>query len=497
MAESPAIQSGVGKLDLSAIGSPQEAQALAERTERTVPAYRQFLAQRGWNGGAFSSRPPIDKASYLLPSPFDQLLGGDSDQTLTIFKSSGSSGHSFYWPQLKSANRSSAEFMLGYLERTFEVHRHRTLAIVGLALGSWIGGEHLSWVLKNAAAAAPYPFAVFSPGSSHEEIIEMCRKADRFVDRILVVLCPSAIGHLMLRAEQSQRPLPLAKMRYLVLGEPFDETLRISIARKAGLSQTEPLMFSIYGSADTGPIGVESPASVALRKILRGRADRCIPFGCNPERVPHFFHACAPDAYLEIDDGEILVTRWQGVPLVRYNLHDAVRFYDWAATRETALSLAKGADPVEKDLLGLIEHSSADLPPLVAVFGRSDASLILCGTNLSESMLDAAVRDEALAPYLTGIYRARIAEEDGRQILRFDLELRAGTVSDSGTADAVYARLVQALGRQQPEFLDDWRNVYSAWDADPKRRILQFDLAPWPTLSRTIEASVKQRGIRK
>lgn len=487
----------MGGLTLSAIGSPQAAQALAEKTERTVPAYRRFLTQKGWSGGGFSSRPPTDKASYLLPSSFDHLLGGDFDQTFTIFKSSGSSGHGFYWPQLRTMNRASAELLRGYLEQAFEIHRRRTLAIVGLALGSWIGGEHLSWVMKNIAAAAPYPFSVFSPGSSHEEVIEMCRRADRFVDQILVVVCPSAIGHLLLRAEESRRPLPLPKIRYLVLGEPFDETLRISLARKSGLTEADPLMLSIYGSADTGPIGIESPASVALRKLLRGREDRCVPFGCNPARVPHLFHACAPDAYLEAVDGELLVTRWQGVPLVRYNLHDSVRLYDWADARETLLSFTRGQDSEDQDLRRSLEASSPDLPPLVAVLGRSDASLILCGTNISEGMLDAAVRDEALSPYLTGLYRARLAEEDGRQVLRFDLELRAEVTPDGPTADTLYARLVQALGRQQPEFLDDWRNVYSAWDADPKRRILQLDLMPWPALSQTLGTSAKQRGIQK
>jgi hypothetical protein len=57
--------------------------------------------------------------------------------------------------------------------------------------------------------------------------------------------------------------------------------------------------------------------------------------------------------------------------------------------------------------------------------------------------------------------------------------------------------LVQALGREQPEFLDDWRNVYSTWDADPQRRILRLNCLPYPALSQRLEKDIKQRGIRK
>jgi phenylacetate-CoA ligase len=255
--------------ELTSLGSVETAQNIAARAERVVPAYQHFLAlHKCKTSGSFHMRPVVDKHSYLLAFPFEQLVGDDFEQTFTIFKSSGSSGHSFYWPQLKSAHRSSAEFLRNYLEQAFEVQHKKTLAIVGLALGSWIGGEHFSWVLKSMAVNTQYPFSVFSPGSCHDEIIEMSRRASKYADQILLVVCPSAIGHILLRAEQSGRPLPLEKMRYMVLGEAFSENLRSSLQTRAGLPETANVMFSVYGSADTGALGVESPASVALRKLL-------------------------------------------------------------------------------------------------------------------------------------------------------------------------------------------------------------------------------------
>jgi phenylacetate-CoA ligase len=480
------------------LGSLENAQAIAGRVERAVPAYRQFICQREWTpGNPFPARPAMDKASYLLAFPFDQLVGEDFEQTFTIFKSSGSSGHSFYWPQLKDAHRSSAEFLRRYLEQAFEVHQKKTLAIVGLALGSWIGGEHFSWVLKSMAVTAPYPFSVFSPGSYHDEIIEMSRHAGKYVDQILLVVCPSAIGHILLRAEQSGRPLPLEKMRYLVLGEPFTENLRRSLQTRAGLAESANIMFSVYGSADTGALGVESPVSVALRKLLTTNEALAQALGFGAGGIPHLFHCAAQDAFLESVEGELLVTRWQGIPLVRYNLHDSVRLLCWAKVREQVLNHPGPDSSSERVFRNLIEQAGADLPDLIAIAGRADACLILCGTNVSESMLDSAVKSDNLAAYLTGLYYARIIEDDGRQLLAFDLELKDGVSNNAATADAIYTRLVQALGREQPEFLDDWRNVYSTWDADPQRRILRLNCLPYPALSQRLEKDIKQRGIRK
>jgi phenylacetate-CoA ligase len=197
---------------------------------------------------------------------------------------------------------------------------------VGLALGSWIGGDFFSWLLKSVAINAPYPLAMFSPGNKHDEIIAMLHSAERFVDQFILVCCPSAIGHLVLRSKENDWPLPLHKMRYLVIGEAFPETLREELQIKA--SEGDTLMFSVYGSADTGLLGFESPASVILRKICI--ADPLVGEDLGLGRVtPHFFHHADPDTYLESIDNELCVTKWQGIPLVRYNLHDSVRLYYW------------------------------------------------------------------------------------------------------------------------------------------------------------------------
>lgn len=467
-------------LELSCLGNRDRARAVAARAAKTVPAYARHLA--GANvppePAEWDRLPPTDKKNYLLAHPFADLLADDFADTFTIFSSSGSSGRPFYWPQLKEGSRESAARLRTLLEGVFRVHERRTLAIVGLALGSWIGGEHFSWVLKSLAAEAPYPFAVFSPGNQHDEIIGMIESAGRFVDQVVLFVCPSAIGHLRLRAEQQGRPLPLARLRFVVIGEPFPESVRLELQAQAGVAPEEPVMLSIFGSADTGVLGFESPASA----LVRGRCERDrglaeqLGFG---GVVPHLFHQADPGALLENVEGELCVTKWQGVPLVRYNLHDAVRLMSWRAIAERAGALCAGAQ---------------GLPDILAITGRADSCLLLCGTNLTESMLDAAVRSPGLAAWLTGNYRARVTQEGGRQRLEFTLECRAANVPPEEVADAVYPLLVDALGRVQPEFKDDWQNIYRRWDDDPALRILALKPVAWPALAE--DRRIKQRGVR-
>lgn len=479
----------------TSLGSRDLAEALASRAEKGVPAYRRLLKAQGFHPGSpFESRPLTDKGNYVTAENFTDLLAEDYQETFTIFRSSGSSGQTYYWPQLKEAHRTTAAALRRFLEAGFAVHEKKTLAIVGLALGSWIGGEHFSWALKSMAVETPYPFSVFSPGSRHREIIEMIRLTERFADQFILFLCPSAIAHLLLRAEMIKRNLPLSKMRYVVLGEPFPEALRSSLQAKSGLESCQPFMFSVYGSADTGVLGTESLASVAARKMLTENEGLCRSLGFEAP-VPHLFHLTSPDSYLEDVNGELCATRWQGIPLLRYNLHDSVRLINWREFRQAVLSSSL-LRPEDKCYAGVLSAAGEALPDLMAISGRADRCLILCGTNLTEAMLDAAVRDKVLEGVLTGAYRARILYEDERQYLAFDLEFRQGADTDGKALDRVYNRLVQALGQVQPEFLDDWQNVYSPWDRDPGKRILRLNPLAWPALSEATEKGIKPRKLK-
>jgi len=476
------------------IGWKWQGEKVASKAQQQVTAYGRFLADRGLNSNpAFDQLPVTDKESYALAYPYEELMGKDRDKILAIFRSSGSSGNSFFWPVLKSSSRFIPQTARLFLERSFAIHKRKTMVVVGLGLGSWLPGENFSWGVKNVAMQVNYPFWVFTPGTNFQEIIEMIDRMQNLVEQIIILITPAAIAHLHLKASELGQSLPLAKLKYVLLGEPFPESIRSYFRDQAGISPATPFMLSMYGSADTGGLGVESIASVAVRQLLEQNPDLAEELGIAPP-IPLFFHAIAFDAFLEIVDGSLCVTRWQGIPLVRYILYDRVAFYSWQKFKQAILK-SKHLQPADRPWVDVVAKSPNWLPSLIAVTGRSDSCLILDGTNISEYMLDEAVRCPELQGILTGIYRAKIIYEETRQYLALELEIQPGVIIDSTTVDFVYHQLVQSLGSVQAVFLAKWKNDYSHWDADPEKRVFKLHFLPWPSLSQTTETLIKQRGI--
>lgn len=470
------------------------AEKVARRVQKNVPAYQHFLQKHGVKiGESFANLPPTDKKSYILAYPYQELWGDDSKQILAIFRSSGSSGNPFFWTYLKSSNRFAALGTRIFLEKSFAIHQKKTIAIVGLGLGSWLPGEHFSWGLKNMSLQLNYPFWVVTPGNNLQEIIEIIHKMKDFVEQIILLIVPSAIAHLHLKANELQQPLPLDKLKYVVLSEPFPENTRTCLQKQAGIAEDIPLMFSMYGSTDTGGLGVESLATIALRKLLVQNQKLAQQLGIDLP-IPLFFHFVAPNAFLETVNSSLCITKWQGIPLLRYLVYDKVAFYSWRKLKQTILN-SQHLISQDENFFKIIKSANNWLPDLIAVSGRSDSCLVLGGTNLSEYILDEAVKAEELQKILTGIYRARLVYNEERQFLEFDLEIRPDVEDNEEIRDRVYHSLVQSIGRLEPFFLSDWQNIYRRWDNYPNQRILRLNFQPYPILSQTTETLIKQRGI--
>jgi phenylacetate-CoA ligase len=476
------------------IGDRRKANKHAQLAFQHIPAYRGFLAEHGINNSNFDFEqlPLTDKQNYFSSWPYSKLIPKDHfNEILYVLRSSGSSGRPFYWPQLKSQYRNYDSQLERLLIHLLDVNKKKTLCIVGLALGSWIGGELVSWVLKNISLRAKYPLTVFSPGNQHEEILDMIKEAGSLPDQILIFLCPSAISQLFALAKHKKITLPYKKLRFGMIGEPFSEEFRRNITDYCHMAFPEIIMASIYGAADTGMIGVETKFSIALRHLLD--ADSKVREALEIGRpLPNLYHITARDTYIESIGKELVFTRWQGVPLMRYNLHDEGGIFCWNKIKD-ALRRLKLSEENEKIKSMILNNYF--LPDLIAIHGRTDGMIILCGTNITESMLLLAMEDPELKKTCSGAFKVRLAvEPDGRQILCWDIELSPGTHASAGLEDSIYRTLVERLGHVQPEFASDYQQMYRYWDGDREKRIFRINLLPWPAL-RDQNIKVKSRAI--
>ncbi len=483
----------MNSLTKPSIGFKFIARSIAKRAQKQIPGYQKFLEQQGVHHATrFEELPISDKNSYLHSYPFSELTCDRFDKSLGLFRSSGASGQPFYWPMLKSTNRFAILASKFFLEKTFKIHRKKTLIIIASSLGSWLGGEHFSWAVKSVAAQSSYPLTIFSPGSNLEEIAEIIEQFSYLFEQIIILINPSLISILQYKAIELNLILPLAKIKYIVIAEYFPESLRTIFRNRAELPINDVFMVSMYGSTDTGGIGVESPASIAVRQLLAQNPDLGHTLGFDLP-LPIFAHSLMLDGYLEHVEGKFCITRWQGIPLVRYNLADQVTFYNWRSLKQAVLN----TNLVDKNhpLIPIIAAASNFLPDIVAISGRADKTVIIGGTNLTESMLDAAVKSESLSNILTGLYQAKVLYQDDHSQLIFDLELRQNQYNNPQIRDYIYSEIINTLIRVQPEFSIDWNNIYKSLENDAQRRIIQINLLTWPTLSALREKTIKQTGL--
>jgi len=57
------------------LGSKETAQQVAQRAQEFVPAYQRLLEKHGLKAGEpFERLPQLDKESYILAYPFEELL---------------------------------------------------------------------------------------------------------------------------------------------------------------------------------------------------------------------------------------------------------------------------------------------------------------------------------------------------------------------------------------------------------------------------------------
>lgn len=485
-------------LYLTALGSKELAYEVLQKMYVDSKAYRELLREKlniqkleELKHIEWSQLPLLTKKNFYALYPWKDLLSKETyDDIYAIDRSSGTTSKSggFFWPELKSQYLHGIEEFKKLAIDTFKLNQRRTLVIVGFSLGSWSGGMTYSFFFKLLALQVNFPLVVFTPGNEHEEIIEIIEKMKAEFDQILILLCPSAIFYLEHLAEQKNVQLPLEKISFLLGGEPFSEEMRIDLIDKIGSGHNGMPINSYYGAADAGLLGIESIPLIKVRQILYQNPDIALACGFTPHNIPNLYHLLDDEVYLEIIENQLVITKWQGLPLVRYNIEDNVKFISW---KMLCLSIAhqRPEEGVWK------EFANYPLTDLIAISGRSDNCVFLCGTNIYDNMLQAALSKSSLKDITTGIFVAWSSIEEGRQVLNWQIELKKGqNVPNESSRKKIHEELVHLMGEQQPEFALDYQKFYQALE---KENLMLFNLtfceAPYLLNHPKLTAHIKRK----
>lgn len=378
-----------------------------------VPAYRAFLASRGATTDTpWQELPLTNKPDYLLAHPLADLCwdGTLADCHLIGCSSGFSKTGSIFWPKRPEDERGYVEGISAMLAATYGIDKKRTLILVSLAFGTWIGGMQLATACRTLAVSQQYPVTVALPSLNLAEAVEIYAQFGAGYEQVLWITNPSNIQlilALMGRAGVVPRP---GQISFPVVGEYFTETFREWVADKFGHPTEAPfVVWTGYGSADTGDLGVETEETIRLRKHYHRNPSECVEaFGT--DSAPMLLKP-SERALIEVVEGNLVCTKDQLIPLVRYNTGDAGGLRDG----------------------------------VLFVLGRASDTLIFYGTNLRMAELS----DHLLGlPEYAGYFQVSLRAKEGVEILSFVVS----TPDDTDRASLFQRSLVDFLKSRSREF---------------------------------------------
>ena len=422
-----------------------------------VPAYRDYLERRlgtvppEVDLRTFASLPLTSKKDYVKAYPLEDLcLDGTLTGKHVLCRSSGSTGKPTYWPQMPEQERYVADYLYTDLDEDLHISRCPALALVVLGLGSWISGELTTWGLRTLAIQKGN-LTLATPGLNLEEAAEILEEfGPRFPQTVLYSYPPVA-KRLLEMADEAGTDLPALRLSLRLAGEGYSERYRDHVNRLLGYPEGHlTSVVSGYGSTDFGSAGKETPLCVAIRRALyegglteKALGVRDLPSVCQYDPAVHL---------LEVVEGELVASKYQAVPLVRYRSGDRgelVPFRDMMDRLADA-----GADPLKilRDRGGSPERVRE--LPFVLVHGRIDGGVVFFAANVLVGQVQGALEtDPVLAQAFSGAFQLRRTETEALEpVLEIRAELRPGaSVPEDGPV-----RLARELASRSSEYALVW-----------------------------------------
>jgi phenylacetate-CoA ligase len=365
--------------------------------------------------------------------------------------SSGSTGKPTFWPRALADELAVAVRFEQIFRDSFRAGESSTLAVVCFALGTWVGGIYTANCSRHLAAKG-YRVTVVTPGNNKEEIFRiMADLAPQFEQIVLLGYPPfikDAIDTGISRGVDWKRH----RMRMVFAGEVFSEEWRGLICERAGIDTPASSTASLYGTADAGVLANETPLSNSIRAFLAEKpaAARAL-FG--ESRLPTLAQYDPAHRYFEVQDGRLIFTGDNGVPLVRYDILDSGGVIGYQQILDFLSMQGWNAESELSDLAAQTGSTVAREMPFVYVFGRSDFTVSYFGANVYPENVTVGLEAPEIAEFVTGKFVLQVAEgQDLNLTLSLTVEMAAGMTASEERAARIEESVIGALTRINSEF---------------------------------------------
>jgi phenylacetate-CoA ligase len=244
-------------------------------------------------------------------------------------------------------------------------------------------------------------------------------------------------------------------VKMILAGEVFSEEWRSLVCERLGAGDPAWATASLYGTADAGVLGNETPLSISLRRF----------FGAHPEaartvfgesRLPTLVQYDPCSRYFETHQDTLVVSADSGVPLVRYHIADKGGIFGYDELLQRVRDL--GADP----LTGLDEDGVVPLP-FVYLFGRADFTVSYFGANVYPENISVGLEQPDIRNWVSGKFVLHVAETAQRdKELHVIVETSPGIEPTAHLAEVIGASIRSQLLRLNSEFANYVPAAYQA-----------------------------------
>lgn len=429
-----------------------EAVRLFHEVTTRVPAYRTFLADhdvdpltiRGF--ADFERLPIVTKQNYLHRHPLADLCrDGRLDDCDMIAVSSGSTGAPTFWPRGGADELAIARRFEQIFHDSFQADTKSTLAVICFALGTWVGGMYTADCCRHLAAKG-YRITVVTPGNNKDEIFRVLEALGPSFAQVVLLGYPPFLKDVVDAGRARNFDFARLGLKWVTAGEVFSEEFRAMMGERVGATSPCFDSASLYGTADAGVLGNETPLSIAIRRFLSTRPDAARAlFG--QDRLPTLVQYDPMSRFFEQKDGMLLFSGDNGVPLVRYGILDSGGLISFQAMLEALAAF--GFDPRDE----LANARGVRALPFVWVFGRSDFTVSYYGANIYPENVTVGLERPDVREWVTGKFVLEALEgEDRDRRLSIVVELAPGAEGGEARQQQVGAAIAEELLRLNSEF---------------------------------------------
>ena len=433
---------------------------LFHQTVATVPAYRSFLIAQGVDSTCvqtsadFEKLPLTTKDNYLRHYRLTELCRqGQLESCDMIAVSSGSTGQPSFWARSLTDEFQIATRFEQIFHDSFHADQRRTLAVVCFPLGTWVGGMYTANCCRHLASKG-YPITLITPGNKKNEIFRVVQALAPQFEQVVLLGYPPFLKDVIDSGMVQGVDWQAYHVKLVMAGEVFSEAWRSLVGSRLGSTDFCYDSASVYGTADAGVLGNETPLSISIRRWLaeHPEAARSL-FG--ESRLPTLVQYDPTSRFFEVQDGTLLFSGDNGIPLIRYHICDHGGLISYPQMLQC---LAKwGFNPIN----ALLGKRGVYPLPFVYVFGRSHFTVSYFGANVYPENVTVGLEQAPICEWVTGKFVMQVTQDaEQNNILAIAVELAPVVAGSEEKRTAIASAIHHHMRRLNSEFANYVPDAY-------------------------------------